>query len=193
MNIRKLQRQAAASTDELLAVSEDIGRYVIPAYGNAPGEMFAMQCRVQLERCRRLTEKMRKIEEALSQEAQRMKEAPSPKALRTQEAPPQAAGKSAEAKESGEDALPGFPEGAADFVAAEREKSVALTLRLLAQNLLLAGQKERLLEDLIAHSDSVESRLKDARDMEDRARILELQNTLRRELSPCLNEKENGN
>lgn len=144
MNIGKLQRQAAASTDELLAVSEDIGRYVIPAYGNAPGEMFNMQCRVQLERCRRLTEKMRKIEEALSQKA-------------------------------------------------KREKSVALTLQLLAQNLLLAGQKERLLEDLLAHSDSVESQLKNARDMEDRIRILELQNTLRRELSPCRNEKENGN
>lgn len=169
MNIRKLQRQAAASTDELLAVSEDIGRYVIPAYGHAPGEMFAMQCRAQLERCRRLTEKMRKLEEVLSG----------------------AAAESARAQEAR--AAAAVPQEFSGRVEAEREKSVALTLRLLAQNLLLAGQKERLLEDLLAHSDCVESRLKDARDMEDAARILELQNTLRRELSPCRNEKENGN
>lgn len=180
MNIRKLQRQAAASTDELLAVSEDIGRYVIPAYGNAPGEMFAMQCRVQLERCRRLTEKMRKIEEALSQ-----------KAGRTGETPPLAAVESAETEDAR--AAAAVPQEFSGCVETEREKSVALTLQLLAQNLLLAGQKERLLEDLLAHSDSVEGQLKNARDMEDRARILELQNTLRRELSPCRNEKENGN
>ena len=81
----------------------------------------------------------------------------------------------------------------ADSAGLEREKSVALTLQLLTQNLLLAGQRVCLLEDLLAHSDSAEGQLKSARDMEDVARILELQNTLRRELSPCRNEKESGN
>ena len=180
MNIRKLQRQAAASTDELLAISEDIGRYVIPAYGSVPGEMFAMQCRIQLERCRRLAEKMRRMEEALSENARREKEAPTGAAVGS-------------AERKGGRLAGDIPEGFADSAGLEREKSVALTLQLLAQNLLLDGQRVCLLEDLLAHSDSAEGQLKSARDMEDVARILELQNTLRRELSPCRNEKESGN
>ena len=144
MKIKKLQRQAADSTDELLAISEDIGSYVISAYGSVSGELFTMQCKIQLARCRRLIESIRETDEALA--------------------------------------------GVASCTG-----SIALTRRLLAQNLLLAEQKQSLLEDFLAHSDSVRSRLKDARDMEDRAGILRLQNTLRRELSPCRSEKENGN
>ena len=58
MNREKIQQQAAASVDELLKISEDISKYIIPAYGKVPKEVFDMQCRVQLERCRRLNGKL---------------------------------------------------------------------------------------------------------------------------------------
>lgn len=63
--IRKLQRQAASCTDELLEITADIGKYIVDAYGTAPTELFDMQCRIQLERCRRLACRLRTVLEAL--------------------------------------------------------------------------------------------------------------------------------
>ena len=56
--IRKLQRQAASCT-------ADIGKYIVDAYGTAPTELFDMQCRIQLERCRRLACRLRTVSDAL--------------------------------------------------------------------------------------------------------------------------------
>lgn len=61
MTTDDIQRQAAASTDELLCISEDIGKYVVSAYGKVPAGTFELQCRLQLERCRRLSGKLKKL------------------------------------------------------------------------------------------------------------------------------------
>lgn len=66
MDIRKLQRQAASSVDELLSISGDMDTYVIAAYGQAPQEVVAMQCRIQLERLKRLGKKLAEIQEELA-------------------------------------------------------------------------------------------------------------------------------
>lgn len=166
MNIRKLQRQAAAYTDELLAVSEDIGRYVISAYGIVPGEMLVLQCRALRERVRRLVKRIRQTEEALE----------SAMADVTENGP------------AGRGSDPAKPR-----TGQERAQSVSLTLQLLAQDRMLLAQKECLLEDFLLHSHAIQSRLEAARDMAARAEILQLQNTLRRELSSCPNENEDGN
>ena len=167
MNIRKLQRQAAAYTDELLAVSEDIGRYVISAYGIVPGEMLVLQCRALRERVRRLVKRIRQTEEALESAM-------------------------ADVTENGSGAGRGS-DPAKLRTGQERAQSVSLTLQLLAQDRMLLAQKECLLEDFLLHSHAIQSRLEAARDMAARAEILQLQNTLRRELSSCPNENEDGN
>ncbi len=61
----KLQRRAAACTDELLQISREIGKYIVDAYGAVPQEMSDLQCRVQRERCRRLAGELREISEEL--------------------------------------------------------------------------------------------------------------------------------
>ena len=66
MDIRELQRQAAVYVDELLSISVDMDAYVIEAYGKAPQEVVAMQCRIQLERLKRLEKKLVKIREELA-------------------------------------------------------------------------------------------------------------------------------
>ena len=166
MNIKKLQRQAAAVTDALLTVSEDIGKYVISAYGNVPGEMFAVQCRIQRERVRRLAGKVRQMEEELAGVG-----------------PVSFVGSIAD----GQAAERPFP---ADAAGQEQAGSIALTRQLLYQNRLLLAQKEQLLEDFLAHAGVVEEQLKTARDMDDEADVLRLKNTLRRELALCRNEEE---
>ena len=52
--------------DELLSISGDMDAYVIKAYGQAPQEMVAMQCRIQLERLKRLGKKLAEIREKLA-------------------------------------------------------------------------------------------------------------------------------
>lgn len=66
MNIRKLQQQAASSVDELLSISGDMDAYVIAAYGSAPQEVVAMQCRIQLERLKRLGKRLLEIRMEIS-------------------------------------------------------------------------------------------------------------------------------
>lgn len=63
--IRKLQQQAAACTEELLDISNDISNEVLPLYTGADRGMFDLQCRLQLTRCRKLSEKLSQISAAL--------------------------------------------------------------------------------------------------------------------------------
>lgn len=65
MDVRKLQRQAAFCTDELVEISREIGKYIVDVYGTVPQEMTDLQCRVQRERCKRLAGKLREISAAL--------------------------------------------------------------------------------------------------------------------------------
>ncbi|WP_434309883.1 hypothetical protein [Hominifimenecus sp. rT4P-3] len=156
MSIRKCQQQAAVFTDELLNISEDIEEYVIAVYGTISQEMFDMQCRVQLERCKRLAEKLQKLQEELEYE------------------------KPAYAGESH------FFEPAE----AERQKSAAITLQMIAQNRIVLGQKENLLKEFLTHSDLVGEQVKNSKEMSDMAEIIRLQDTLRGELDRCQTEKE---
>lgn len=67
--IGKLQRQAAACTDELLEISGEIGAYIVDAYGKVPQEMFDLQCRMLRERCRNLAGRLRGIRAGLGEAA----------------------------------------------------------------------------------------------------------------------------
>ena len=153
MDIRTIQRQAAASADELLSISEEIGTYVIEAYGTAPAAMTDMQCRILLERCRRLSAKLAAIREELAR--------------------------------SDMPDLKGSPEHmeASGY-------SVAVTRQMIAQNLLVLAQKQELLQGFLAHSDTIQSRLKEAREMSDAAEIVRLRNILRGESAPCKSREE---
>ena len=66
MNIKKIQQQAASCVDELLNISEDIGRYIVTVYGTVSKDTFDVQCRIQLARCRRLSEKQNQLQEVLA-------------------------------------------------------------------------------------------------------------------------------
>ena len=66
MTVSQLQRQAAASTDELLRISADIETYVIDAYGKVPKETFDLQCRLQRARCQKLENSLRQTAQALN-------------------------------------------------------------------------------------------------------------------------------
>ena len=67
--IAKLQQQAAACTDELLAISLDISEHVLPLYNARDMELFDLQCRLMLSRCKVLAEKLELLRTQLQEEA----------------------------------------------------------------------------------------------------------------------------
>ena len=67
--ISSLQEEAAACADELLAVSRGIDTDVLPAYEGGDLRIAELQCRIQQERCSRLTERLKALEGALAQAA----------------------------------------------------------------------------------------------------------------------------
>lgn len=154
MNIRKLQQQAASSVDELLSISEDMDAYVIKVYGQAPQEMVAMQCRIQLERLKRLGKKLAEIREALTYAAE---------------------------PESGQMGIPGMP-SSSEGLSMEQQRSSAVTEQLIAQNLLLIARKEELLNGFLAHSDMIGMQQKHAKELQDMAEIIRLKEALRSNL-----------
>ncbi len=154
MNIRKLQQQAASSVDELLSISGDMDEYVIKAYGQAPQEVVAMQCRIQLERLKRLGKKLAEIREALVLMAE---------------------------PEGGQMRPPGTPSSNVGL-SMEQQRSIAVTEQLIAQNLLLIAQKEELLRGFLTHSDMVGMQQKRAKDLQDTAEIIRLKEALRNNL-----------
>ena len=60
-----LQYEASACADELLDISEDIGKYVIPAYKENDAGVFELQCRIQGRRLDMLFEKLTRIQKEL--------------------------------------------------------------------------------------------------------------------------------
>ena len=65
--IRKLQLEAASCTDELLDISNEISDHVLPLYTGTDRSMFDLQCRMQIARCKLLTQKLEQIRDALTQ------------------------------------------------------------------------------------------------------------------------------
>ena len=173
--IRKLQVQAAACTDELLDITEDIGAQVLPLYKEADRMMFDLQCRLQLKRCRNLTAKLEEIREKLVEAAE-------------QTEAPQA---HASAEDPFRQALPdgGHGDGQTE-AAAERLRSARLTLQLIDQNLLLTGQKAALLQELLGSSAQAAYDRLAAEKMKDAAQIAQLKNALAKETELCRSEKE---
>lgn len=167
MNIRKLQQQAASSVDELLSISGDMDAYVIKAYVQAPQEVVAMQCRIQLERLKRLGKKLAEIREELDRA---IEPDDSQHGICTMAA--QKAGQVEVSK------IPPSAEG----LSMEQQRSIAVTEQLIAQNLLLIAQKEELLKGFLAHSDMVEMQQKCAKELQDTAEIIRLKEALRNNL-----------
>lgn len=163
MDLTRLQRQAAAAADELLDISRETETGVIAVYGTAPAAMTDMQCRILLERCRRLAVKLEQIQKELS-----VPESADSSDIKTEEPVRQMS--------SG--------------MSGAREYSVAVTRQMTAQNLLLLSQKEELLKGFLTHSDTIQARLAEAREMSDAAEIIRLRNILRGEAAPCRSEKE---
>ncbi len=163
MDLTRLQRQAAAAADELLDISRETETSVIAVYGTAPAAMTDMQCRILLERCRRLAAKLTEIQKELSAPG-----SADSSDIRTEEPVMQASA----------------------GVSGAQEYSVFVTRQMTAQNLLLLSQKEELLKGFLTHSDTIQARLAEAREMSDAAEIIRLRNILRGESAPCRSEKE---
>ena len=193
MDIRELQRQAAVYVDELLSISVDMDAYVIEAYGKAPQEVVAMQCRIQLERLKRLGKKLVKIREELARatgpedglEGARSVqpesgEAGEPQGTCTETA--RQAGKpqgtcAETARQAGRMESPGA-RSSAERLSGEQRRSIAVTEQIIAQNLLLIGQKEELLNGFLAHSAMVGIQQKRAKELQDAAEIIRLKEAL---------------
>lgn len=160
MDFGRLQRQAASCVDELLSVSMDMEEYVISAYGQAPQDMVAMQCRIQLERLKRLGKKLAGIREEL--------------ALVTKPV-------------NGLDA-PGLPPSARGL-SVEQQRSIAVTEQIIGQNLLIISQKEELLKGFLAHSAMAGVQQKRAKELQDTAEIIRLRKILGEQIV-CRTESE---
>lgn len=63
--IHTVQNQAAASTEELLQITEEIGSNILPLYGKVSNDIFKVQCRFALARLQRLNEKWKGWEKEL--------------------------------------------------------------------------------------------------------------------------------
>ena len=63
--IRNLQRQASGCTDELLEITRDIGKYVIPLCEGENRSMLELQCRLLTQRCLYLKERLEQIQSGL--------------------------------------------------------------------------------------------------------------------------------
>ena len=179
MDIRELQRQAAVYVDELLSISVDMDAYVIEAYGKAPQEVVAMQCRIQLERLKRLEKKLVKIREELARATgpeDGLEGARSVQPESGEAGEPQ--GTCAEtARQAGRMESPGA-RSSAERLSGEQRRSIAVTEQIIAQNLLLIGQKEELLNGFLAHSAMVGIQQKRAKELQDAAEIIRLKEAL---------------
>ncbi len=177
MDIGRLQRQAASCVDELLSISVDMDAYVIAAYGTAPQELVAMQCRIQLERLKRLGKKLTEIREELAC------------ATRSEASPKQPEGGGtgkpmgtcAAAAQAGRMEIPGTLSFAGEL-SGEQRRSIAVTEQIIAQNLLIIARKEELLNGFLAHSDMVGIQQKRAKELQDMAEIVRLQEAFRNDL-----------
>ena len=180
--IRKLQVQAAACTDELLDITEDIGAQVLPLYKEADRMMFDLQCRLQLKRCRNLTAKLEEIRELLA-EASAAEQTEAVQAPAPQDPAP--------AADPFRQPLPygGHGDGQTE-AAAERISSARITRQLIDQNLLLTGQKAALLQELLGSSAQAAYDRLAAEKMKDAAQIAQLKNALAKETELCRSEKE---
>ncbi len=152
MDIRKLQRQAAYCVDELLSISGDMDAYVIAAYGQAPQEVVAMQCRFLLERLRRLEKKLTEIKKELA----------------------------CATKPGGISGESHSNPSAAEGLSGEQRRSISVTQQLIAQNLLLIARKEELLNGFLAHSDMIGIQKKRAKELQDTAEMIRLKEVLLR-------------
>lgn len=63
--IHTVQNQAAASAEELLQITEEIGSIILPLYGKVSNDIFEVQCRFALARLQRLNEKWKGWEKEL--------------------------------------------------------------------------------------------------------------------------------
>lgn len=193
MDIRELQRQAAVCVDELLSISVDMDAYVIEAYGQAPQEVVAMQCRIQLERLKRLGKKLVKIREELARatgsegglEEHRPGQPESGEAGKPQgtcaETARQAGkpeGICAQAAQQPRRMESPGARSSAERLSGEQRRSIAVTEQIIAQNLLLIGQKEELLNGFLAHSAMVGIQQKRAKELQDTAEIIRLKEAL---------------
>lgn len=154
MGIRKLQRQAASCVDELLSVSKDMEEYVITAYGRVPQEVAVMQCRLQLERLRRLGKKLTEISKELACVT--------------------------ESVDISDESRSNQPEDGLYELSGEQRRSIAVTQQLIAQNLLLIDRKKELLNGFLAHSDRIGVQQKHAQELQDTAEIIRLKEALLR-------------
>lgn len=177
MDIRKLQRQAASCVDELLSVSGDMDVYVIAAYDKVPWEVVAMQCRILLERLKRLGKKLAKIQEALACVTD-----PENSLAESGSKQPEGgeAGKlpgTCTAVQIGQMEIPGMPDSA-EGLSGEQRRSIAVTQQIIAQNLLLIARKEELLNGFLAHADMIGIQEKRAKELQDTAEIIRLKQAL---------------
>lgn len=193
MDIRELQRQVAVYVDELLSISVDMDAYVIEAYGQAPQEVVAMQCRIQLERLKRLGKKLVKIREELARatgpedglEGSRSVQPESGEAGKPQGTCSETARQAGKlegicaraARQPGRMESPGA-RSSAERLSGEQRRSIAVTEQIIAQNLLLIGQKEELLNGFLAHSAMVGIQQKRAKELQDTAEIIRLKEAL---------------
>ena len=193
MDIRELQRQAAVYVDELLSISVDMDTYVIEAYGHAPQEVVAMQCRIQLERLKRLGKKLVKIREELARatgpedglEGSRPVQPESGEAGEPQGTCAETARQAGKpegicaraARQPGRMESPGA-RSSAERLSGEQRRSIAITEQIIAQNLLLIGQKEELLNGFLAHSAMVGIQQKRAKELQDTTEIIRLKEAL---------------
>ena len=193
MDIRELQRQVAVYVDELLSISVDMDTYVIEAYGHAPQEVVAMQCRIQLERLKRLGKKLVKIREELARatgpedglEGSRPVQPESGEAGEPQGTCAETARQAGKpegicaraARQPGRMESPGA-RSSAERLSGEQRRSIAVTEQIIAQNLLLIGQKEELLNGFLAHSAMVGIQQKRAKELQDTTEIIRLKEAL---------------
>ena len=152
-----------------------------------------MQCRIQLERLKRLGKKLVKIREELARatgsedglEGSRpvqpeSGEAGEPQGTCTETA--RQAGKpqgtcAETARQAGRMESPGA-RSSAERLSGEQRRSIAVTEQIIAQNLLLIGQKEELLNGFLAHSAMVGIQQKRAKELQDTAEIIRLKEAL---------------
>lgn len=193
MDIRELQRQAAVCVDELLSISVDMDAYVIEAYGQAPQEVVAMQCRIQLERLKRLGKKLVNIREELARATgsedgskeprsgqPESREAGKPEGTCTETARQAGKPEGICAQAARQPGRMDIPESgsSAERLSGEQRRSIAVTEQIIAQNLLLIGQKEELLNGFLAHSAMVGVQQKRAKELQDTAEIIRLKKAL---------------
>ena len=150
--ITALQYQAAACTDELLNISTDIGKYVIPAYTGSDPDVFKLQAKVQLERIRRLMSVLLTIQKALKEAVAAMNSA-------------------------AEEGAYSDPTEASLYL--ERQRSAQTTTLLITQNLDICIQKTGLLRNMLIGIEEEEAKLEAADKLADTEEIMRLKETLR--------------